>query len=136
MDKKKEGKKLGRPASYKPQYAQALIDFFNRPLTQITVDGKVQGCELPQLVQFAREIGHDYATLTRWRDEYEDFRKAYIEAKKIQESLLVGNSIQNRYNPYFAQFMLKNCHGWRDKSEEEASEPVKVTLSDHRGNQP
>jgi hypothetical protein len=107
----------GRPTNYEPRFCQEIIDFFNQPLTQKTEDGKVVGCELPQLVNFAQKIGVDYSTLTRWRDKHEEFRNAYIQVLKIQEALLVGNAIQNRYNPYFAQFMLKNCHGWKDRQE-------------------
>ena len=119
----------GRPTEYREEYCEKIIEFFNRPLTQ-KQGGKVIGCELPQFSQFAREIGVHHVTMNRWVKEHEDFRIAYNEAKKIQESILVGNSIQNRYNPYFAQFMLKNCHDWSDKQEVEQNHSITLVVDD------
>ena len=111
---------VGRPTLYKEEYCEMLVDFFNIPLT--TGSGKSKSAsELPQFIDFAVSISVDYDTLLEWRDKHPKFSGAYKKAKKLQEKIIAGNAIQNRYNPYFAQFMLKNNHGWKDKTESDTT---------------
>lgn len=127
-EKKNKG---GRPTKYKPEYCDAIIEFFDRERERRReLNGKeeVVGAHLPQFADFAHSIGVDYDTLLNWRDKYPDFFGAYKKAKKLQESVLVQNTLQGHYNPAFAIFWSKNCMGWSDKREHEFKEPLKVVI--------
>lgn len=120
----------GRPTDYDPKYCQMIIEYFEKPLAQ-RVNNKVEANDLPQLTAFARSIGVSRGTLFNWKNQFPEFLDAYNTATQLQEEMLVGNSLQNRYNPYFAQFMLKNCHGWKDKQEvEQTVNQIKITKED------
>lgn len=107
---------IGRPSKYDPRYCQEMIEYFSCELAK-KVGNKSEACELPQITLFAKKIGVARSTLDEWRKAHDEFSDAYSHCMKMQEAILVGNAIQNRYNPYFAQFMLKNCHNWHDRTE-------------------
>src|SRR6056300_1434746 len=117
----------GRPTKYKPEYCQKIIDYFNVPLTE-RVGAKKEASELPMLIGFAMEIGVSYETILEWTKVHEEFSHAYKSAKRLQEKLIAANAMNNRYNAYFAQFMLKNNHGWKDKQEVEQTQSIKIEI--------
>jgi hypothetical protein len=110
----------GRPTDYNPDYCQIMIDYFSVP--HYEGEGKEkEGAEFPQFTAFARTIGVSRSTLHLWSQTHQEFSDAYSICKELQEELLVNNSLKNRYNPYFAQFVLKNGHGYKDKQEVEST---------------
>lgn len=117
----------GRPTKYKPEYCQQLVDYFNRPLA-VSNGRKKEASELPMLIGFAMEIGVCVDTLHEWQNVHPEFSEAYKKAKKLQEQLIAANAMNNRYNAYFAQFMLKNNHGWKDKQEVEQTQTIKINI--------
>ena len=117
----------GRPSKYDPRYCQEMIDFFAVPLAK-KIGNKTEPCELPQMTTFAQKIGVDRSTLDEWKNKHPEFSYAYSHCMRLQESIIAGNAMLNRYNPYFAQFMLKNCHGWRDKTEVEQTTDLKINI--------
>ena len=45
-------------------------------------------------------------------------------------SFIVNNSLKGSYNGSFAQFLLKNNYGYRDKQEVEQTNEIKVSITD------
>lgn len=122
----------GRPASYDSRYCQEMIDYFSQPLF-VKSGNKKEGNELPQFAGFALKIGVHRETLLNWCKQYPEFLDAYKHCQGLQEQIIAGNAILGRYNPYFAQFMLKNCHGWRDKTEvEQTVQEIKIDKQDEQ----
>lgn len=118
----------GQPTKYDPKYCEMIIDYFD--VKHYKKEGRnIQGADLPQFTAFARSIGVTRATLFNWTKEHQEFFDAYSTARQLQEELIVNNSINNRYNSYFAQFMLKNCHNWKDKSEVENNHAIAIEIS-------
>jgi len=109
---------VGRPSLYDPKYCQEMIDYFNLPIAK-RIGQKTEASELPQITGFAQKLGVSRQTLLDWTKAHPEFLDTYNHCLALQEQMIVGNAMLNRYNPYFAQFMLKNCHGWRDKQEVE-----------------
>lgn len=120
---------IGRPSKYDPKYCKEIVDFFDVKLTK-KENNRTIGNELPQFIDFAISIGVCTDTLVEWCKIHKDFSVAYSTAKKLQERLIVANSIQNRYNPYFAQFLLKNNHGWKERQEVEQTGSVTVKIGE------
>lgn len=50
-------------------------------------------------------------------DKFESFSVLYKKAFEMQESKLVDNALKNKWNNATAIFVLKNKHGYKDKSE-------------------
>jgi len=126
---------IGRPSVYKPEYAQELIDYFNKPAyTEKTIvfPNGVEKTErlsnlFPTLTRFAANKGVTRETLHHWANEKDDndrlirpdFSDAYKIARQLQESVLVEGATAGVYNANFSIFTAKNVLGWRDKTEQE-----------------
>ena len=106
----------GRPTKYKPEYCQAIKDFFNIPPTQI-IDEKTVAVDLPFIQSFSRIIGVSKSTLYKWAEDHPDFSDALKECKEHQERILVANALSGRYNATFSIFTAKNILEWRDRQE-------------------
>jgi len=145
--------KGGRPTKYKPEYADALIDYFSREVVKeiktITQGSNGKGGEwskeetryealfFPTLELFAHEIGVNDDTLVEWANkrypedheqagelEHPEFSAAYTRVKKIQKGLLIQNALIGKLNPGFAQFFAVNNLGMQSKSVVEQSGEV------------
>ena len=127
----------GRPSKYKPEYCDAIIDYFDRPPQRVeykrtyNADGSVKteepiifGEQIPTLQGFAHTVDTTAKTLWEWADKYPEFGKAYARAKELQEHILVINAMGGQYNSQFAQFFAKNNLGYKDKTEQEVTAKV------------
>ena len=130
-----EKRPVGRPTSYKDEYVDQLIEFFDTSVYTIKTTYDKEGNEkvekvlnpFPTLARFATKIGVTRDTLYEWataRNEqgelkHPDFSYAYKRAKDFQEALLVEGAIGGMYQANFSIFTAKNVLGWRDKSEQE-----------------
>jgi hypothetical protein len=125
-----EKAKTGRPTDYDPKYCQELIDYFD--VEHVTRKGKdIEPADFPQFTAFAKKIGVARSTLHKWSKEFPEFSDAYNTARELQEELLVNNGLKNRYNPYFTQFILKNSHSYKDKTEvDQTISEVKIDRQD------
>lgn len=130
-----EKRPIGRPSSYKDEYVDELIRFFDISVYTIKTTYDKEGNEktekvlnpFPTLARFATKIGvtretlHDWATakLPNGELKHPDFSYAYKRAKDYQEALLVEGAIGGMYQANFSIFTAKNVLGWRDKTEQE-----------------
>jgi hypothetical protein len=130
-----EKRPVGRPTSYKDEYVDQLIEFFDTSVYSVKTTYDKDGNEktekilnpFPTLARFATKIGvtretlHDWATLKTPEGElrYPEFAYAYKRAKDFQEALLVEGAIGGMYQANFSIFTAKNVLGWRDKTEQE-----------------
>ena len=130
------GNNGGRPTAYKPEYCDLIIEHFTIQPQQTVYkktyypDGSIKSEEpvvlaeqFPTFQKFADSIGVHMSQLTRWQDEYEEFRTSYARAKQLQENIWLVNGMSNLYNSQFAQFFGKNCLGYKDKTETEITGP-------------
>ncbi len=120
---------MGRPSSYKPEYCQKIIDFFNiEPNREITetityANGAEKECyrlvanNLPFISAFARKIGVCHDTLLEWTKVHPKFSLAYKGAKALQKEMLIANGLQGLYPAAAYCFTAKNIAGMRDKQE-------------------
>ncbi len=137
----------GRPAKYRAEYDEQIIEFFNVQATrQVEVLGpggttKIQivANKPPTLVSFAQGIGVSVDTVNRWATETDDagrprypgFAEAYARAKQLLEDMLITGAILGVYEPRVTQFTLKNWYGWKDQPERDvAVAPVSVEKLD------
>ena len=127
-DKKPKGPG-GRPTKYRDDMPDRLIKFFNIPEIK-KQGGKVVAEEYPMVIDFCLQEDISNDTFFRWVKEHKAFSDAYSKVKKIQEKFLVKNSIQNRYNPYFSQFVLMNNHGWVKSEKVEQTSKVEINIDD------
>lgn len=134
----------GRPTSYRKEFADKLIKFFDIPFSKQEVssvtrkkDGaerieyKEVGIEMPFLGRFAWNIGICEETLSKWGADVKnkpEFVKAYKRAKAIQKEILISNSTRGLYNPTAFIFTAKNITDMRDKTEIEHTGNVLTDL--------
>ena len=130
-----EKRPVGRPSSYKDEYVDDLIRFFDQSVYTIKTTYDKEGNEkvekvlnpFPTLARFATKVGvtrdtlYEWATATNEKGElkHPDFSYAYKRAKDYQEALLVEGAIGGMYQANFSIFTAKNVLGWRDKMEQE-----------------
>lgn len=121
----------GRPSSYRPEFAAALIAYFDKePFELVDVtqpSGLVKKQRLPtdppMLQGFAASIGVSKATVDNWATainsdgspRYPDFCEAYARARASQEALMARAGLLGLYDSRFTSFALKNLCGWQDQ---------------------
>ena len=120
---------LGRPTSWKPEYNDMIIEFFDVEETkvlEIVAGEKVVLKEVPNKMptfqKFAHKIGVDVDTLKEWKKpenkaKYPGFSASYRKAKELQENFWIQNGLKGLHNPAFSIFWAKNNLGYKDKSE-------------------
>jgi hypothetical protein len=121
--------KKGRPTKYKPEYCQALIDYFDKPLytkviqQKMSASGVVKDIEvsvatdMPTFEGFAVDICkvcHD--TILEWCKVHRDFSEAYKRAKEYQKRFVFSHTMNGNYNASFAKFFAINCLGMKEQS--------------------
>lgn len=89
------------------------------------IEQKIVMNKFPSYVRFARMIWVTKSTLFEWAKEHKDFSVSMQICNDIAETILLENWLQNIYNPWFVQFLLKNNYGYKDKTEIEHSWEVK-----------
>jgi hypothetical protein len=121
----------GRPTSYRPEFATAMITYFSKaPFTTEDVpqpNGLVKrqrmATDPPMLQGFAESIGVTKATVDNWATainadgspRYPDFCEAYACARASQEALFARAAMLGLYEPRFTSFTMKNLCGWQDQ---------------------
>lgn len=113
----------GRPSKYRKEYAQMMIDFFNRPVFERSKSGKAVPTLFPTLERFAFSIGvwkdliNDWAHVKDSNGELKnpEFHRAYKICKDLQAAYLQEGCLAGTHDKTFGIFTAKNVLGWRDK---------------------
>lgn len=120
----------GRPSKYDPKYIQEMIDFFKRDYT-MRKNGKSEACDFPSIARFAVNIDVANSTIYEWANKHPEFSVALKKCQEMQEDIIVNNSLKGSYNGAFAQFLLKNNFGYRDKQEvDQTIQEIKIDTQD------
>ena len=120
----------GRPTLYKPEYCDALIEYFSRDVVKeikTITEGhgksewrkeevRYEALFFPTIELFAHSIGVSDDTLVLWAKTHKEFSAAYTRAKRIQKGLLLQYTMIGKLNPGFAQFFAINEYGMQSKS--------------------
>jgi len=143
----------GRPTTYKPEFCEKLIEFFDiEPYCEIPiehyeyvkannetvqrvkwVDFKRVPNKLPTLRNFAKSINIPISTVYDWlnpkHDSFQaDFSDAFTHAREIRKDFLIQNGLQGFYPPLSFKFVAVNLTDMADKSEsrlvDEAGKPL------------
>jgi len=119
--------------SYKPEYCDAIVGFFDEPhytIKDMTIT-KPDGTQIDKtemeanpprfLSDFAKSIGVSLIsyrdTFGYWAERNPEFKKALQVAKELCKQRFIVNGTMNLYSTAFAIFTLKNIAGWRDKAD-------------------
>jgi len=99
----------GPTTKYKDYFPNDIISYF------------LMQEEFPTFAGFATECDCTMECLHEWQRKYPKFSEAYKKAKQIQENRTIQGAMSNTLNSTFSIFFLKNCHGYKDKVEQEIS---------------
>lgn len=103
---------------YKDEYCQGMIEFFRNDEVY------------PSFELYADSIDVSDETLRNWCKTHPEFGTAYQRCQNIQKGKLITGALAGRLNPTFSQFVAKNCHGMKDKTESDSTVKFTVTLPD------
>ena len=113
-------------SKYDPRYCQELINFFNIPPYEerlmkhergIVFLGRVAN-DMPLFTKFASKLGVSGDKLRIWATENKEFAEAMNQARDLQETILVTNSLLGLYTPVIAKFSLQNLAGWQSEKQD------------------
>lgn len=133
---------------YKDEYADALIEFFSKPVTRVEYarkydkDGNVIAetpiefkNDFPTMGLFAREIGVSVSALHAWAGITEDgkykhhrFASAYTRAKDWAGGLIESGALSGKLDSNMAKFLLVNNYGMTEKTQQDASLVLSVKM--------
>lgn len=110
----------GRPSSYRPEYCQRIIDYFNVDPFETVKDEEGKDTDIychkfPSFERFAQDIGVSVNTIKTWAKNNADFLIAMEKAKRLQVAFLSESALYGLVNSPFAIFMSKNVFGWSDQ---------------------
>ena len=138
---------LGRPSSYRVEYAQQLVNFFENAAIDEYEDREVDGQMtkvlvrkgfFPTLARFATMCGVDQNTLRNWANAkdmddtplHPEFFRAYSLAQSLQEVVLAEGYTSGQWvNPGFGALIAKNLTTWKDKQEIESQVTQTVAMT-------
>lgn len=133
-DPKPDDYVFGRPANYRPEYCQALIEYFAAPDSwDIYRDAKgtakaLPKGKLPTFERFAVSLGVHRETLMNWAKKYEEFGRAYDTAMSLQKAFLMELSAAGIGNNNVS-LILKVNHGMVEPKEEEHDDkPLEIRI--------
>lgn len=118
-----EGYVYGCPTKYRPEYCDAIIEYFSRNPWEVNTDAKgaakvIPSEKLPTVIRWARQLGVGLRTVTEWTSRYPEFKQAHEIAMELQKAyILEAGGIT--LNGGFAMFMLKCNHGMLEPKHEE-----------------
>ena len=122
---------LGRKSTYRPEYAQMLLDYIdqgeepfnevekkhkNRKGEEWTEDGK-EAMPLRFIGRFAQRIGVTHKCLLGWAERFPDFGEAYSRAREIQAEHILQCGFMGLADATMAKFAAVNLTDLRDKAE-------------------
>ncbi len=115
------GNNGGAPSKYKPEYCDAIVEFFDiEPYIEIEAsNGRVDRLpnKLPTFERFASDIGVVVQTLHNWCSEYPEFLEAHNKASQLQKEILVQNGLIGGYQSNFAIFVANNFTDMQTKQQ-------------------
>lgn len=134
-DKEKpEGYVFGRPTNYRPEYCQAIVDYFAHPDSwEINTDLKgsskpIPKSKIPTIERWCHSIGVHSRTLDDWQKRYPEFRDAYQTARELQQAFVIELSAAGIGNGLLSAFMQVR-HGWKvEKEVEEEVKPLEIRI--------
>jgi transposase-like protein len=91
----------GKKPEYKDDYPKKAVDF--------VVERKEKN-KVPTIAGLANYLGHDEATMYRWRDKYLQFGKAISYLQQIQKELIINNGLTKDFSSSMSKFMLNVNH--------------------------
>ena len=117
----------GRPTTYKPEYAQMLLDYMSnnyvREVEQTHTNRKGESWSTTEekaeplrfITQFAREVvGVTIDCLERWAKKYDDFGRAYTHARQIQSEHILQCGFLGLADGNMAKFAAVNLTDLKD----------------------
>lgn len=131
----------GAPSSYKPEYCDQLIQYFDVPSvreipeTWYNPDGSVKRESMklvanpPQHIGgFARKIGVAKSVIYDWARKYPDFAYSLLHARDMRRAMIIDNALSGLYNPLFAKLAAANLFGWHDRQDVNHTGEVKSVI--------
>lgn len=133
--------KAGRPSEWRPEYNEAIVEFFRTPpigeyVSSVTTrfheetgkktyeksDRKQLPKTVPFFGAFERKIGVSHGCLAEWAkpenaDKYPGFSDAYNAAKELQKEFLISLGLSGLVPPAAFCFVAKNLTDMRDQRE-------------------
>lgn len=126
--KPKKPKRQALNDKYKPEYCDAIREWFNQPhydksvTTIIRKNGdKIERTEFvanppPHFGAFARSIKVAQCTLRKWVDKHPEFAEAYQEAKDMLREHIVDGGLLGTFNSHFCRLVAVNDTDMRDRT--------------------
>lgn len=149
----KKKKKVGRPDKYKPEFCEALIDFFkidlysvvqlkesreydvNGTLRKESYEKKPMANRLPTMTAFAEKIGVERHVFKSWVAKYEKFATAFTRAHDLQKDFIINLGLSGVSPPAFAIFVATNLTDMKPASTADYGEgQVIIPVVIQRGN--
>lgn len=143
-DKEKPvGYVFGRPTNYRPEYCQAIVEYFaDRNSWEINTDAKgsmkaIPSSKIPTIARWCHSIGVSTRVLDDWQRRHPEFAEAYQMARELQQSFAIELAAAGIGTGMMNTFMQVK-HDWRvaREDEEHTNEPIQKVVVEVVGANP
>lgn len=124
----------GRPTNYRPEYCQAIVDYFAHPISWvINTDAKgsskvIPSSKIPTIARWCHSIGVSTRVLDDWQRRHPEFAEAYQMARELQQAFVLELGAAGLGSGLMTAFMQVK-HDWRvDKEAEEDNKPLEIRI--------
>jgi hypothetical protein len=104
-------------SKYKDEYCERMLAWFIS-----------EEHPFPQFTFFAEELGVGERTLLNWCTEHPRFADYYARCKQIQLAKINEGTMFRQFDPSFAKFLAINCHGMKEKVEQDVKADATITV--------
>ena len=137
VGKKNKG---GRPSTYRPEYDQMLLDYFDIPATREIIETheskngtvfqevRTVANDLPTIEGFCKSLKISRETFYHWAGLFPSFADSHKKAQAMQQAIWQQNTMRGRYSQPFAIFFGKNVYGWKDKEDQQITGDITLNL--------
>ena len=105
-------------SKYDKKYCEAMLLYFR---------GEEK---YPQFEEFADSINVTVDTISRWRDEHEEFKTVYDRCVQLQRMKLNKFALLGVFNASYAKFIAVNHHGMAEKTVNDSNVTFNLQYSD------
>lgn len=123
----------GRPTDYNEEMVRKTYEYIDKCEDTVEVVGSgksiatIKKVNFPSIEGLGLYLDITRPTLSRWREDHEEFASAIEKLLQKQAKVLQENGLAGNYNNTIAKLILSHNHGFKERSETEVKGELTIS---------